>query len=420
LIEVCVLLARGHSLCARPGENESIQLERAIQLNRLAELVAGDAAPRVVWEQRASLLRRRGKMSDAELATVRAGLAPLRTAADYLLSGSEALAGGRHRMALELLTRTVELDPGSYPAQMVLGACYDRLMKYPDATACYTTAIALWPDVWWGYYHRGLVGLKQGHYLKASADFDRAATLAPDRHDTYLHRAVAFQNLKDYPAAIRDLTRALELGASKARTIFMRARVREMAGNKDAAKQDFDEALKLEPTDELTWITRGLARLNADPAGALEDFDAALAISPRSLSALQNKAHILSKLGRTNDAVRVLDRILELYPDYVKARSGRGMMHARAGNWIEAKADVEETLRLDGSPAYMYYAAGIYAQLSRHNPTHKTEALRLLSAALRAGFGHDYIETDKDLDPIRTTPEFRRVLDGVQALKDSR
>jgi tetratricopeptide (TPR) repeat protein len=302
----------------------------------------------------------------------------------------------------------------------VLGTCHDRLMKYPDAAACYTAAIALWPDVWWGYYHRGLVGLKQGHHQKAAADFDHTAILAPDRHETYLHRAVAFQNLKDYPAAIRDLNRALELGASKARVVAMRARVQEMAGNKDAAKQDLDEVLKLEPTDELTWITRGLARLNADPAGAIKDFDAALALSPRSLSALQNKAHVLSKLGRTNDAVVVLDRILELYPEYVKARSGRGMMRARAGNWAEAKADAEETLRLDGSPAFTYYVAGIYAQLSRHDAVHKTEALRLLSAALRAGFGHDYIETDKDLDPIRTTPEFRRVLDGVQALKDSR
>ena len=33
--------------------------------------------------------------------------------------------------------------------------------------------------------------------------------------------------------------------------------------------------MKLEPTDDITWVTRGLARLTSDPAGALKDFDAA-------------------------------------------------------------------------------------------------------------------------------------------------
>ena len=40
-----------------------------------------------------------------------------------------------------------------------------------------------------------------------------------------------------------------------------------------------------------------------------------------------------------------------------------------------------------------------------------------MCVVLRAGYGHDFIETDKDLDPIRETPEFQRVLEGVRALK---
>ena len=148
-----------------------------------------------------------------------------------------------------------------------------------------------------GFYHRGLVGLKQGNYQQARADFDRAAALAPDRNETYLHRAFAAQNLQDYPAAIRDLDRALELGAPKARAISMRASVWELAGDKKAAKRDLDEATRLEPTDEVTWVARGYARLGTDLAGALKDFDGALAVNPRSLGALQNKSHVLSKLA---------------------------------------------------------------------------------------------------------------------------
>jgi serine/threonine protein kinase/tetratricopeptide (TPR) repeat protein len=385
LTETCVLLARGQALRAPAGADGAAQIEQALRTNKLAERIAGAATPNVVWEQRASLLSREGKTAEAKQAGARAGAVPLRTAADYFLSGSVALTEGRYKDALKLLSRAVELDPGFHRAHMALGACQDRLMKYSDAAASYTTAIALWPDVWWGYYHRGLVRLKLGNAPKAQADFDRAAVLAPLRPEIYIHRAIASQSLKNFPAAIRDLDRALELGASKVQAISLRASVRERSGDKDAAQRDLAEALKLEPTDDIAWVTRGLARLTSDPTGALKDFDAALALNPRSLSGLQNKSHVLSKLGRNDDALKVLNQTLAIYPEYLKALSGRGMMFARTGQWAEAKADAIETLRLDSSPVYQYYVAGIYAQLSRHDAACNGEALRLWIRLHRIG-----------------------------------
>ena len=203
LTETCVLLARGQDRRRRDRTR--------LRTNRLAEKIAGAATPRVVWEQRASLLSRDGKAAEAKEAMKRADSVPLRTATDYFLSGSAALTGGRYNDALKSLSRAVELEPGFYRAHMALGACQDRLMKYSDAAASFTTAISLWPDVWWGYYHRGLVLLKQGNVPKARADFDLAAELEPKRAEILIHRAIASQSLKDYPAAIRDLDRALEL-----------------------------------------------------------------------------------------------------------------------------------------------------------------------------------------------------------------
>ena len=40
-------------------------------------------------------------------------------------------------------------------AQMSLGLCHEGLGQYADAAACYTTAIALWPDHHGGYRARG-------------------------------------------------------------------------------------------------------------------------------------------------------------------------------------------------------------------------------------------------------------------------
>ena len=45
----------------------------------------------------------------------------------------------------------------------------------------------------------------------------------------------------------------------------------------------------------LSWIARGVARIAADPPGALADFDQALLLNPRSPQALQDKAHVFSE-----------------------------------------------------------------------------------------------------------------------------
>jgi hypothetical protein len=82
---------------------------------------------------------------------------------------------------------------------------------------------------------------------------------------------------------------------------------------------------------------------------------------------------------------------------------------------LRATADAEEGYRREHGASNVYQLAGVYALLSRTRPGSRAEAIKLLTAALRAGFGH--IESDKDLDPIRDTPEFQRVLESVRALK---
>src|SRR5438128_651047 len=77
------------------------------------------------------------------------------------------------------------------------------------------------------------------------------------------------------------LTRALEAGLPIPRIDFLRAQARSLAGDVRGAEADRAEGLRRDPTDELSWIARGVARIAAEPAGAISDFDAALKLNPR-------------------------------------------------------------------------------------------------------------------------------------------
>jgi tetratricopeptide (TPR) repeat protein len=315
------------------------------------------------------------------------------------------------------LEKATQQDPQSFWAWFIQGICYANLAQDTKAEACYTACIALWPKYPWSYFNRGLVYLRQRDYARAGADFDQAIALRPDHAEPYINRALALQGRGQYEEASADLTHALDLGAPYSRIYFMRARVREKAGEVEGAKTDREEGLRREPTDESSWIARGLARLTQDAEGALADFNQALKLNPRSLGALQDKAYVLAeRLGRPREALQTLDRAVMLYPDFIAARSGRGLLQARLGRRQAAVADAEETLRRDTTPPILYQVAAIYALTSRTRADDRLKALQLLSAALGNGFGADRVETDKDLDALRDDPEFRRLVSGTRAL----
>jgi tetratricopeptide (TPR) repeat protein len=323
---------------------------------------------------------------------------------------------GEYRAALPLLLDASRQDPEDFATRFWLGHCHAALGQYAEAVGCYDTCTALQSDFPWAYFLRGVCYLRLRAYALARADFDRVLQLRPDRVEAYLNRALARQGLKDHAGAIADLTEALRRGAPYTRIYFMRALARAAAGDHAGAKQDRAEGLRLEPSDEDSWLTRGMARLADDVQGALADFEQALALNPRSRAALMNKAHVLAeKLNRTAEAIQVLDRLVALHPEHVPARSSRGVLLARLGRRDPAHRDAAESLRRDSQPATLYQVACIYALTSQQHAADRQQALRLLKAAVpREPRWLQTVQTDPDFAPVRDHADYREVL---QALK---
>jgi tetratricopeptide (TPR) repeat protein len=298
-------------------------------------------------------------------------------------------------------------------------------MQDADAAACFSVCITLRPEFHWSWYNRGLVHLRLRHHRQAVDDFDRALLLNPALAEGYVGRAKAREGMKEYGEAIADYTKALDRPAASTEIYFLRAKARTSAGDLAGARRDYDAGLAAEPTDELGWIARGLARRESDPAarresdpiGALADFEQALKLNPRSFDGMQNKAALLSdQLGRDAEAIEVLDQAVNFYPESVLARGGRGVLLARVGKRAGAVEDARACLLLDSGPSTLYQVACIYALTSKQTPNDRLQAMPLLSAALRAGFGLEFVDHDTDLDTLRPLPEFKRLVAAARAL----
>jgi tetratricopeptide (TPR) repeat protein len=320
---------------------------------------------------------------------------------------------GRYREALDSLVPFCDEHPRHFASWYIRGYCHDQVGEIAESIACFSICISLRPDMANAYLSRAALRFMQGKVSGAEADLSRALKLRPQWTDALMNRAVARKRLKDYKGAIADLDRVLELQDAPTRAWFLRAEVRELAGDGDGARYDRTEGGKREPTDELSWSTRGYDRMSRDPAAALKDFDAALRLNPRSREALINKSIVLSEhLDRPREAVAVLDRFLQYYPDHVGARAGRGVVLARIGECERARADAEECLKRDQSAFILYQIAGLFAQIGKHERATESNgrAKKLLADALRSGFTDLALwASDSDLAPLRKDDEFKRL-----------
>ena len=297
------------------------------------------------------------------------------------------------------------LDPEHFPAWFVRGVSHLELQQNEMAALCFGSCVALNKEHAPAWLNRGLAYSRLRFFEQACDDYDRALRLDPTLVEALLQRATAKEALGDLPGAIADLTAALDKApprrASTSSAPTFGSGSGTAPGRPPTGRRGCDSTAGRR--DELDRPGRAPARR---PEGRPGGRGAGPAAEPdvRVRLAAQSP-HPGRATRRDAEAIPVLDRAVELYPDYVPARAGRGVLLARAaGTGPQRSSDAEEALLRDTKGPNLYQVACIYALTSRTEPTDKAKALELLRAALGTRFGLDLVDTDSDLDPIRGGP----------------
>ena len=398
-------------LAARAAAITRREADLAARLNALAGKTLGPAEKSAVAAQRSELIG----LTTAELSSAVAD-----GGRGDLLRAHDLAARGRFREALPLAARFVTKNPDDFGGWFLKAQCHDFLGQYEDARAAYSTAAALRPRSARPVASRGDLAFRHGKDLdQARIDFERALELDPNLFEARLNRALLLRRAGRNADAIAELDRLASDPNAPTRVYFVRAQVKEVAGDKAGAAKDRAEAMKREPVDPASYVSRGLARASNDLEGALADFQAAEKLDPLYPLAMVNQAWVLGeKMNRPADALAAVDRLLALYPDHHTGRGGRAVLLARLGRGEEAIAATRQYLLNSPHPATYYQGACVFAIVSKTDPKYRDEAVRLAAAALLRGFGHDFLLTDEDLDPIRDNEQFRKLAAGVKVMKD--
>ncbi len=228
----------------------------------------------------------------------------------------------------------------------------------------------------------------------------------------YMYFEASKDNLREAATASR---RAIDLDPESAEAHASRGLAESLNKNYQDAEKEFKTAMQLNPTlfDPCYLYAR-----SCFAQGKMEEasdwFKKASGLNPADYQALSHFAMCLRYLDRhedarkaNEDALRVMERHVELYPEDARALylgATALLLHGdrdRSLEWLgrALAIDPEET-------TILYNVACTYSLLGEED-----QALGLIEKAIRNGYGHkEWLENDPDFTSLRDHPRFQALI----------
>jgi serine/threonine protein kinase/tetratricopeptide (TPR) repeat protein len=212
--------------------------------------------------------------------------------------------------------------------------------------------------------------------------------------------------------------RALEIDPDSAEAHTSRGVIHWLKAEHEAAGRQFETAVRLDSTlYETRYLMGQWCLTRGDFEGAVRNFGVAAKLLPEDYQAPLLQASSLAALGRDEESRRAhaegadrARRHLQGQPDDARAwYLGAGAFLA-LGDTATALRWAEKAHAIDGgNPMVLFNLAGIYAGAERVD-----EAIDFTEEAVRRGFRYKpAYENAPDLDPLRSHPRFRTLLDSL-------
>ncbi len=281
--------------------------------------------------------------------------------------GLIAFAAGNYNIAAGFIRGALAVIPSS-AAFGDLGNAYKELGRFDDALGCYDEALVLDarnPDM---YYNRATALQALGRLDAALADYDAALALNPQDPEACNNRGVVLKAQGRFEAALDGFARAIALAPGYADAHNNRGNVYIEMQRFDDALACYDTVVALGAASGETHFNRARVLQTRDEDAALAAYAQALALDPHLARAYNNRALILRRRKRLDDALRDYETAIALAPDYQEAHIGAGNVLRDLKRHEDALACYDEALRCGERDAGLLDLRGMsLRELRRHD-----------------------------------------------------
>ncbi|HVT26600.1 MAG TPA: tetratricopeptide repeat protein [Lacipirellulaceae bacterium] len=218
--------------------------------------------------------------------------------------------------ALADIDKSLKMEPNHFETIKLRGMILLGMEKYDDALANFDKASKLAPENPLPYELRGEVYRQKGDLSKAVEQLNKALELAPESIATLLVRAGVFYQLKQPNRALEDIDAAIRLQPNLAQSHLMRAEVLAATNRLDQAIDELEHLLQAAPGNVPLLNQLGSFYLVAgQPHKAIETATKILSHQPDNFTALRIRADACLNIGNHAGAIADFERALALKSD---------------------------------------------------------------------------------------------------------
>ncbi len=300
----------------------------------------------------------------------------------------------QYNLAIEDYNQIIKEFPDNTDAYEERAQIYYEQEKYDFAEKDYRKLISLNPGGVMGYMGLGRNAKNQGLYDDAIKQFDCVVSMHPDYSSGYSFRAESYFKLGKYDEAIDDMIKALEIdGDDKAfylmqevvDSAFMKLVLKlKIQLNKEPndnywqyclgvaheAHDDYRKAIEYYKQSYAIEPYDGTARRIAECYEDLGDYDSALEYIDLAIEGDSTdynyvglKAGILDNAGRSDEAIAVMDKCIQMNPEYYACYSMRGMMKEYGEDINGAIEDYSMAIALEPNDIFSLRSRGVLYEL---------------------------------------------------------
>ena len=370
--------------------------------------------------------------------------------------GAALWYSGAREKAIAELRESVRLDPASAGGHAFLGMSLLETGDLPGARASLQRAIALSPAMAAAYVDLGVVFLREGHLEKGLGQLEAGLNVASpvpptpswDAAIAALRPAIALPTaalanegsseqsskaeahnvlglMLGRKGAQHDDVAAAFRGAIRIRPDYAEAHnnlglVLIQSGNDEEGIAALREAVRLAPAYAEARTNLGAALTPTDADAAIKELEEAVRLAPGSVKALFNLAvaYGASPAHGSKKEIEHLTKVIEMAPDFPRARLALGKALLQDGKATEAVAELQNAVKLEpesGEANYQLGLALVRAGRKEEGAAQLKRGRELVSAGERAqNASLDVAEGRTALDRgelEEATSKFRRALE---------
>lgn len=311
--------------------------------------------------------------------------------------------------ALSDYTEAIRLKPNETKPYEDRAQVYYEQGDYARSDADYRKMIELKPGDVMGYMGIGRNANAQEQWVNAIKQFDYVVKLNNNYSSAYSFRAESYIGLKKYSEAIDDIIAALIIDGDQKAYYLMQNIVNDafallktklviqcnknpndqawpyylgvVYDRKGATKKAIEYYKKAADINTNSVIFRSIA-VCYESIGeydlAFTYLEKTLQMDPKDVRAQATKADVYYESGRVDDAIRVMDDIINSYPEWEYAYHRRAWFKENGGYTDGAIDDYTIAVTLDPEDAYSYFCRGKMYEKRKDSDLAKEDFLKAI------------------------------------------